>query len=76
MRGRVMSCYLICFMGGTLFGAPAIGWLAGVAGPRWGLIGGGLISLLSAGALAATVARRQGMHISVVADLVVARAHA
>lgn len=76
MRGRVMSFYLICFMGGTVFGAPAIGWLAGVAGPRWGLIGGGLISLLSAVVLAATVARRRGMHVADVADLVVARAHA
>jgi MFS family permease len=35
MRGRVMSLYLVCFMGGTPLGAPIVGWLAGAAGPRW-----------------------------------------
>jgi MFS family permease len=44
MRGRVMALYMTVLLGGTAFGAPAIGWLASVAGPRWGLIGGGLIS--------------------------------
>lgn len=61
MRGRVMALYLICFMGGTPLGAPVIGWLAGVAGPRWGLIGGGLVCLVATLALAALVARRRGM---------------
>ena len=61
MRGRVMALYLMCFMGGTPIGAPIIGWLAGVAGPRWGLIGGGVISGLSAVALAAWYARRHGL---------------
>jgi MFS family permease len=61
MRGRVMALYLICFMGGTPLGAPIIGWLAGVAGPRWGLIGGGLVCLLATAALAVTVAHRRGM---------------
>ena len=61
MRGRVMALYLICFMGGTPLGAPIVGWLAGVAGPRWGLIGGGLVCLLATFALATAVARRRGM---------------
>jgi MFS family permease len=73
MRGRVMSLYLMCFMGGTPLGAPLIGWLAGVAGPRWGLIGGGLVCLLSVLALAAAVARRRGMHVADVAELVSTR---
>ncbi len=51
MRGRVMALYLICFMGGTPLGAPIVGWLAGVAGPRWGLIGGGLVCLIATAAL-------------------------
>jgi len=76
MRGRVMSLYLICFMGGTPLGAPLIGWLAGVAGARWGLIGGGLVCLLSVLALGATVARRRGMHVADVAELVSARVRA
>jgi MFS family permease len=73
MRGRVMALYLMCFMGGTPLGAPIIGWLAGVAGPRWGLIGGGLVCLLSALALGAWLARRRGMHVADVAELVTTR---
>jgi MFS family permease len=61
MRGRVMALYLVCFMGGTPFGAPIIGWVAGVFGPRWGLIGGGLICLLAALGLGALIARRRGL---------------
>ncbi|TAM92986.1 MAG: MFS transporter [Jatrophihabitans sp.] len=59
MRGRVMALYLVCFMGGTPLGAPIVGWLAGVAGPRWGLLGGGLICLMATAALALYVARRR-----------------
>jgi MFS family permease len=75
MRGRVMALYLVCFMGGTPFGAPIIGWLAGVAGARWGLVGGGLICLLSVMGLAVAVARRRGMRPAEVAELVVERMH-
>ncbi|MGH8861349.1 MAG: MFS transporter [Jatrophihabitantaceae bacterium] len=61
MRGRVMALYLVCFMGGTPLGAPIVGWLAGTAGARWGLIGGGLICLLATAALAVTFAHRRGL---------------
>jgi MFS family permease len=61
MRGRVMALYLVCFMGGTPFGAPIVGWLAGAAGPRWGLVGGGLICLVTTGAIAALIAWRRGL---------------
>jgi MFS family permease len=76
MRGRVMSLYLVCFMGGTPVGAPMIGWLAGAAGPRWGLIGGGLICLLSVVGLAAWVARSRGMDVADVRELVSTRVRA
>jgi MFS family permease len=75
MRGRVMSLYLICFMGGTPIGAPIIGWLAGVAGPRWGLIVGGLVCLLSTAAIAALLAWQRGLRPLDVAGLVSARIH-
>jgi MFS family permease len=75
MRGRVMALYLICFMGGTPFGAPIIGLLASTVGPRWGLIGGGLVCLLSALALAGFVARRRGMRPGEVAGFVAGRLH-
>src|SRR4029079_18990922 len=44
MRGRVMALYLMVFMGGTPIGAPLVGWIAQVAGPRWSLIICGLRS--------------------------------
>ena len=76
MRGRVMSLYLICFMGGTPFGAPMVGWLASFAGPRWGLIGGGLICLLSVLVLSLVVIRHRGLRAGEVAGLVSARIRA
>jgi hypothetical protein len=75
MRGRVMALYLICFMGGTPFGAPLIGWVAGVAGPRWGLIGGGAICLLSVAGLAIWLAHARGLHANDVRGLVIERLH-
>jgi MFS family permease len=54
MRGRVMALYLMCFMGGTPIGAPIIGWVSGAFGPRWGMVGGGLICLVAAVSLLAT----------------------
>jgi predicted MFS family arabinose efflux permease len=68
MRGRVMALYLMCFMGGTPVGAPLIGWLAGAFGPRWGLIGGGLVCLLAALAIALLLGRRRGLTARSVAD--------
>jgi MFS family permease len=68
MRGRVMALYLVCFMGGTPLGAPIVGWLAGSAGPRWGLVGGGVICLVCTLALAAVFARRRGMTRADVAE--------
>jgi MFS family permease len=57
MRGRVMGLYILCFMGGTPVGAPIVGWVAEVAGPRWGMLGGGLICLVASLLIAGWVAR-------------------
>lgn len=35
VRGRVMALYMAIFMGGTPLGAPFIGWVGDVYGPRW-----------------------------------------
>ncbi|GAA8847156.1 MFS transporter [Helicobacter pylori] len=35
MRGRVMALYMAIFFGGTPLGAPIIGWIGDVLGPRW-----------------------------------------
>ena len=37
MRGRVMAIYMAIALGGTLIGAPIVGWVADAFGPRWSL---------------------------------------
>jgi MFS family permease len=59
LRGRVMGFYTVLFFAGTPIGAPLIGWLSDQFGPRVGLVGGGLISLLGALALTAMLLRRR-----------------
>jgi MFS family permease len=48
MRGRAMALFAIVFLGSTAIGAPLIGWLAQVAGPRSGLLAGAAAALLAA----------------------------
>lgn len=48
VRGRVMALYMAIFMGGTPVGAPVVGWLANVLGPRWGCFLGGSSGLIAA----------------------------
>lgn len=40
MRGRVMAVYLAIFQGGTPIGAPFVGWIGDVLGPRWSILVG------------------------------------
>jgi MFS family permease len=37
MRGRVMALYMAIFAGTTPLGAPLVGWIANLAGPRWAI---------------------------------------
>jgi MFS family permease len=48
MRGRVMALYSVVFLGSTPIGAPIVGWLAEVAGPRAGLALGAAAALVAA----------------------------
>jgi MFS family permease len=48
VRGRVMAIYMAIFMGGTVIGAPVIGWIANTLGPREGLVAGGLAGIAAA----------------------------
>jgi MFS family permease len=57
MRGRVMSIYVLVFLGGTPFGAPVIGLVAEVLGPRSSLLIGGVVS--AAAAIAAALYLRR-----------------
>jgi MFS family permease len=63
MRGRVTALYLMVFLGGTPAGAPVIGWLAEVLGPRWSLLGGGLLTAAGALVVAALFARRHDIAV-------------
>jgi len=63
MRGRVMALYLMVFMGGTPIGAPLVGWIAQVAGPRWSLIVGGLASVTAAVLAALYLTRREQLKV-------------
>jgi MFS family permease len=57
VRGRVMSLYILVFLGGTPIGAPLIGALAEAFGPRSSIVLGGLVTALS-GLVAAVVMAR------------------
>ena len=48
MRGRVMSFWSVAFLGSTTIGGPVVGWVAEIAGARWGLAIGGLAALVAA----------------------------
>jgi MFS family permease len=49
MRGRVMALWAMAFLGSTVIGAPIIGWVAQVAGARWGLVVGAVAALVAGG---------------------------
>lgn len=59
MRGRVMALYSVVFLGSTPFGGPLVGWLAETAGPRAGLVLGGVAAVL-AGLVARAAFARAG----------------
>jgi MFS family permease len=72
MRGRVMALYSVVFLGSTPIGAPLVGWLAGAAGPRAGLVAGGVAALAAAVLAAWAFARSSEEPVSVMAH---ARGH-
>jgi MFS family permease len=46
MRGRVMSLYMLVFLGATPVGAPIVGWIAETFGPRWAIGIGSITALI------------------------------
>ncbi|MFY4719152.1 MFS transporter [Streptomyces sp. LaBMicrA B280] len=65
MRGRVMSLFMMVFMGGTPLGAPVIGWITDTYGARVGFALGGVVSAVAAGAIGLVLARVGGLRLSV-----------
>jgi MFS family permease len=64
MRGRVMALYLSIFMGGTVLGAPLLGWIADTAGPRWSVGVGAASGLVAAGIAGAFWVRTRGVRLA------------
>ncbi len=46
MRGRVMALWALAWLGSTPIGGPIIGWIGEDVGARWGLVVGGVATLL------------------------------
>ncbi|HZE32519.1 MAG TPA: MFS transporter [Actinoallomurus sp.] len=61
MRGRVMGLYMLVFAGSSPIGAPLLGWLAEVFGPRSGLVIGGIVSLAAVTGVVAVMAPRPAL---------------
>ncbi|HEX2143091.1 MAG TPA: MFS transporter [Glycomyces sp.] len=51
-RGRVLSLYMLVFLGSTAIFAPVVGWFMEVFGARAGLWLGGLVAIATAGVVA------------------------
>jgi MFS family permease len=47
MRGRVMALWSVAFLGSTPIGGPIVGFVGQHAGPRWGLVLGGVAALVA-----------------------------
>jgi MFS family permease len=63
MRGRVMSLYMMVFMGATPIGSPIVGWISEAFGPRWSVGVGAIASILVA--VGAAVWVKRSWHVRV-----------
>lgn len=64
MRGRVMALWGLAWLGSTPIGGPIIGWIGENAGARWGLVVGGVATLLCGILALGWVVSRSGTHLS------------
>lgn len=62
MRGRVMGIYMLVFTGGAPIGAPLVGWLSELGGPRAGVMLSGVLVLAGTG-LAVLLTRLIGCRV-------------
>ena len=63
MRGRVMSIYMLVFLGGTPIGSPLVGWVGQEVGARYAVAGGALVALASAIVAAYALARAKRLSL-------------
>lgn len=64
MRGRVMALYMAIFMGGTPVGAPIIGWIGDVWGPRWTIAIGTVAVSLALVGVSLWLGRHENVRVS------------
>ena len=64
MRGRVMALYMAIFMGGTPVGAPIIGWIGEVWGPRWTIAIGTVAVALALVGVSIWLGRHENVRVS------------
>lgn len=64
MRGRVMALYMAIFFGGTPLGAPLVGWIGDVLGPRWTIGIGAAAVGLTLVVVSAWLIRREDVTVS------------
>ena len=64
MRGRVMSLYMMVFLGTTPVGSPVVGWIADTWGARWSVGAGAIASVLVSVVAAVWVGRSWRVEIS------------
>lgn len=65
MRGRVMSLFMMVFVGGTPVGGPLVGWVTDTYGPRVGFAAGGLVSAAAAVVVGLILVRAGGLRVKV-----------
>jgi MFS family permease len=65
MRGRVMSLFMMVFVGGTPIGGPITGWVTDTFGVRVGFLAGGLIAAAAAVGVGLALARAGGLRLQV-----------
>ena len=63
VRGRVMSLYMIVFLGATPVGSPIVGWVAEQFGARWSIGIGSITALLVASGAALWVKRHWRLEV-------------
>jgi MFS family permease len=65
MRGRVMSLFMMVFVGGTPIGGPITGWVTDTYGVRVGFLAGGLIAAAAAVGVGLALTRAGGLRVKV-----------
>jgi MFS family permease len=65
MRGRVMSLFMMVFVGGTPIGGPIMGWVTDTYGARVGFLSGGLIAAAASLGVALVLAHVGGLRLKI-----------